>query len=50
MSNEISYRKKNDDIECVYYINQTKAYPPHTHAEHLTLRIVEDGKVSKKMN
>ena len=48
MSNEISYRKKNDDIECVYYINQTKAYPPHTHAEHLTLGIVEDGKVSKK--
>ena len=45
MSNEISYRKKNDDIECVHYKNWTKAYPPHTHAEHLTLGIVEEGKV-----
>lgn len=45
MSNEISYRKKNDDIECVHYKNWTKSYPPHTHAEHLTLGIVEDGKV-----
>lgn len=45
MNNEISYRKKNDDIECVHYKNWTKAYPPHTHAEHLTLGIVEEGKV-----
>lgn len=45
MSNEISYRKKNDDIECVHYKNWTKSYPPHTHAEHLTLGIVEEGKV-----
>lgn len=45
MSNEISYRKKNDDIECVHYKNWTKTYPPHTHAEHLTLGIVEEGKV-----
>ena len=45
MSNEISYRKKNDDIECVHYKNWTKAYPPHTHAEHMTLGIVEEGKV-----
>ncbi|MCR5318547.1 MAG: AraC family transcriptional regulator [Treponema sp.] len=45
MNDEISYRKKNDDIECVHYKNWTKAYPPHTHAEHLTLGIVEDGKV-----
>ena len=45
MSNEISYQKKNDDIECVHYKNWTKAYPPHTHAEHLTLGIVEDGNV-----
>ena len=45
MTNEISYRKKNDDIECVHYKNWTKAYPPHTHAEHLTLGIVEEGKV-----
>ncbi len=45
MTNEISYRKKNNDIECVHYKNWTKAYPPHTHAEHLTLGIVEEGKV-----
>jgi AraC-like DNA-binding protein len=29
----------------VHYKNWTKAYPPHTHAEHLTLGIVEDGSV-----
>ena len=34
-----------DDIECVHYRNWTKAYPPHTHAEHLTLGIVEEGSV-----
>ena len=45
MTNEISYQKKNDDIECVHYKNWTKAYPPHTHAEHLTLGIVEEGSV-----
>ena len=48
--NEISYRKKNDDIECVHYKNWAKAYPPHTHAEHLTLGIVEAGKVCIVMN
>ena len=50
MMNEISYRKKNDDIECVHYKNWTMAYPPHTHAEHLTLGIVEVGKVCIVMN
>ena len=50
MMNEISYRKKNEDIECVHYKNWTKAYPPHTHAEHLTLGIVEAGKVCIVMN
>ena len=45
MTNEISYHKKTDGIECVRYKNWTKAYPPHTHAEHLTLGIVEDGSV-----
>ncbi|MBR5645382.1 MAG: helix-turn-helix transcriptional regulator [Treponema sp.] len=50
MINEISYRKKNDDIECVHYKSWTKAYPPHTHAEHLTLGIVEAGKVCIVMN
>ncbi len=50
MKNQISYQKKNDDIECVHYKNWTKAYPPHTHAEHLTLGIVEAGKVCIVMN
>jgi len=50
VNNEISYRKKNDDIECVHYKNWTKAYPPHTHAEHLTLGIVEEGSVCIVMN
>ncbi|MBR5095794.1 MAG: helix-turn-helix transcriptional regulator [Treponema sp.] len=45
MANEISYRKKTGGIECVHYKNWTKSYPPHTHAEHLTLGIVEDGRV-----
>ena len=45
MTNQISYQKKNDDIECVHYKNWTKAYPPHTHAEHLTLGIVDEGSV-----
>ena len=45
MTNQISYQKKNDDLECVHYKNWTKTYPPHTHAEHLTLGIVEDGSV-----
>ena len=45
MINEISYQKKNDEIECVHYKNWMKAYPPHTHAEHLTLGIVEEGSV-----
>ena len=43
--NEISYRKKNDEIECVHYKNWTKAYPPHTHTGHLVLGCVEDGEV-----
>ena len=43
--NEISYRKKNDEIECVHYRNWTKAYPPHTHTGHLVLGCVEDGEV-----
>ncbi len=50
MMNEISYRRKNDDIECVHYKNWTKTYPPHTHAEHLTLGIVEAGKVCIVIN
>lgn len=45
MTNEISYQKKNDEIECVHYKNWTKAYPPHTHTGHIVLGCVEDGEV-----
>jgi AraC-like DNA-binding protein len=34
----------------VHYKNWTKTYPPHTHAEHLTLGIVEEGRVCIVMN
>lgn len=48
--NEISYHRKNDEIECVRYKNSTKCYAPHTHAGHLTLGYVEDGEVCIVMN
>jgi AraC-like DNA-binding protein len=50
MANEISYRKQNDEIECVHYKNWTKAYPPHTHASHLVLGCVEKGRVCIILN
>lgn len=43
--NEITYCKKNDEIECIRYKNWTKSYPPHTHAGHWTVGYVEDGKL-----
>ncbi|MBO4728697.1 MAG: helix-turn-helix transcriptional regulator [Spirochaetaceae bacterium] len=45
MINEISYHKKNDEIECVHYKNWHKSYPPHTHTGHIMLCCVESGKV-----
>ena len=42
---EISYSKKNDEIECVRYKDWRKSYPPHTHTDHLTVGYIEEGSV-----
>ena len=42
---EISYSKKNDQIECVRYKDWQKSYPPHTHTDHLTVGYIEEGSV-----
>ena len=47
---EISYSKKNDQIECVRYKDWQKSYPPHTHTDHLTVGYIEDGSVCLVMN
>ena len=47
---EISYSKKNDQIECVRYKDWTKSYLPHTHTEHLTVGYIEEGSVCLVMN
>ena len=43
---EVTYSKKNNEIECVHYENSLRSYLPHTHPNHLTIGYVEDGKVS----
>ncbi len=45
MMGEISYHKKNDEIECVRYRHSRKCYAPHTHTGHLVLGYVEEGEV-----
>ena len=47
---EISYSKKNDEIECVRYKDWQKSYPPHTHTDHLTVGYIEEGSVCIVMN
>ena len=47
---EISYSKKNENIECVRYKDWSKSYPPHTHTGHLTVGYVEDGSICLVMN
>ena len=47
---EISYSKKNENIECVRYKDWSKSYPPHTHTGHLTVGYVEDGTICLVMN
>ena len=47
---EISYSKKNDQIECVRYKDWQKSYPPHTHTDHLTVGYIEEGSVCLVMN
>ena len=43
--NEITYSRKNEEIECVIYKNCRKNYKPHTHASHLTVGCIEKGKI-----
>ena len=42
---EITYSKKNNEIECVHYISSRKEYKPHTHVNHLMVGYVESGRV-----
>ena len=42
---EVTYRKQNDEIECVRYEKTRKIYPPHTHSNHLTIGYIEEGRV-----
>lgn len=43
--NGISYQRKNDEIECVYYKNWNKVYKAHTHANHMMIGFIEEGVV-----
>jgi len=45
MINEISYYRKNNDIECIYYRNSTLSYPLHTHANHITIGYITAGEL-----
>lgn len=47
---EISYSKKNDQIECVRYKDWRKSYPPHTHTDHLMVGYIEEGSVCIVLN
>jgi AraC-like DNA-binding protein len=42
---EVTYSKKNDEIECVRYEKSQKAYLPHTHPKHMTIGYIEEGRV-----
>lgn len=42
---EVTYSKKNNEIECVHYRSSRKEYKPHTHANHLMVGYVEAGRV-----
>ena len=42
---EVTYSKKNDEIECVRYEKSQKAYLPHTHPNHMTIGYIEEGRV-----
>lgn len=45
MKNGIMYYKKDNHIEYIYYQNSTQFYPVHTHANHITLGYILDGKL-----
>ncbi len=42
---EVTYSKKNDEIECIRYERSRKTYLPHTHPNHLTIGYIEEGQV-----
>ncbi len=42
---EVTYSKKNNEIECVRYEKSRKTYLPHTHSNHLTIGYIEEGQV-----
>lgn len=42
---EVTYSKKNNEIECVHYQSSKKEFGPHTHANHLMVGYVESGRV-----
>lgn len=42
---DVTYSKKNNEIECVHYQNCRKEFKPHTHANHLMVGYVESGRV-----
>lgn len=45
MQNNITYCRKNNDIECIYYKNAVQSYPMHTHANHIMLGYIMEGVV-----
>lgn len=45
MRNNIMYYRKENGFECIYYQNSTQSYPTHTHAKHMTLGCIFDGKI-----
>ena len=47
---EVTYSKKNDEIECVRYERSRKSYLPHTHPNHLTVGYIEEGQVCITMD
>lgn len=45
MRNNITYYRKGNHIECIYYQNTAQHYPTHTHANHIMLGSILDGKI-----
>ncbi len=43
--NDVTYNKKNDELECVRYVRSRRSYQPHTHPNHLTIGYIEEGEV-----
>ncbi len=41
----ITYYRQNNDIEYIYYKNFSLSYPMHTHANHITIGYITDGRI-----